>query len=697
MLANATLTLQRLSKHTDVMLAVGVLAIIMIMMVPLPTWVMDALLALNIATGILILLTSIYVLKPLDFSIFPSLLLLTTLFRLSLNVATTRLILLHGQDGTAAAGQVIEGFGQFVVGGNTVVGLIIFIVLVLINFVVITKGSTRIAEVAARFTLDAMPGKQMAIDADLNAGMISEEQARQRRSDVAREAEFYGSMDGAAKFVRGDAVAGLIITAINLIAGMIIGTAQQGMSMGDAMNVYSILTVGDGLVSQIPALIISTAAGIVITRAGSGATMSIEIADQFTAHPKVHYIASGALLFLGLVPGLPFIPFMLLAIGFGFIGWYLQGNENTKLSNKELETESLPASEISEEQPMSDLLVVDPIRLEVGYGLIDLVEGSGDGNLLERLQTVRRQIAQEIGFVLPPVHIKDNLQLGVGDYRVLIRGAEVGRSEIRPRNLMALEGQVAGVPVEGIATQEPAFGLPALWITQEKRQQAELSGYTVVEPVTVVVTHITEILRTHAAEMLDRAQTRELVDMLSERYPRVIEDIVPAQVSYGLLQNVLQRLLVEWVPIRDLLLIVETIADGLNEQRDTQGLVEKVRQKLGRSIVQNHLDAHNELNVFTIDSMLEQTMTERLNQSPTGTLTLPLDFHQWQRLLTRFTDLAANHQVDTPVLLTTPLLRPHLAVALGKVMPRVAVISVSEIPARVHVQTLAKLSLHDAN
>ncbi|MDQ6983858.1 MAG: flagellar biosynthesis protein FlhA [Ghiorsea sp.] len=697
MLASATLTLRRMSKHTDVMLAVGVLAVIMIMMVPLPTWIMDALLALNIAAGILILLTALFVLRPLDFSIFPSLLLLTTLFRLSLNVATTRLILLHGQDGTAAAGQVIEGFGQFVVGGNTVVGLIIFIVLVLINFVVITKGSTRIAEVAARFTLDAMPGKQMAIDADLNAGMISEEQAKQRREDVAREAEFYGSMDGAAKFVRGDAVAGLIITAINLIAGVIIGTAQQGMSMGDAMNVYSILTVGDGLVSQIPALIISTAAGIVITRAGSGDTMSKEISDQFTAHPKVHWIAAGAMLFLGLVPGLPFMPFMLLALGLAFTGWYLQTAEDEKIANPELEAEVLAASESVEEQPMSDLLVVDPIRLEVGYGLIDLVEGSADGNLLERLQTVRRQIAQEIGFVLPPVHIKDNLQLGVGDYRVLVRGAEVGRSEIRPRNLMALEGQVAGAPVEGIATQEPAFGLPALWITQDKRQQAELAGYTVVEPVTVVVTHITEILRSHASEMLDRAQTRELVDMLSERYPKVIDDIVPAQVSYGLLQNVLQRLLAEWVPIRDLLLIVETIADGLNEQLDTQSLVERVRQKLGRSIVQNHLDAHNGLSVFTVDATLEQSMTERLQQSPTNTLPLPLEFQQWQRLLTRFTDLVSSQQVDTPVLLTTPLLRSHLALALGKVMPRVAVLSVAEIPSRVHIHTLAKLGLHDAN
>ncbi len=697
MLATATLTLQRMSKHTDVMLAVGVLAVLMIMMVPLPTWVMDALLAVNIAAGILILLTALYVLKPLEFSIFPSLLLLTTLFRLSLNVATTRLILLHGQDGTAAAGQVIEGFGQFVVGGNTVVGLIIFIVLVLINFVVITKGSTRIAEVAARFTLDAMPGKQMAIDADLNAGMISEEQARKRREDVAREAEFYGSMDGAAKFVRGDAVAGLIITAINLIAGLIIGTAQQGMAVGDAMNVYSILTVGDGLVSQIPALIISTAAGIVITRAGSGATMSTEITDQFSAHPKVHFIAGGAMLFLGLVPGLPFIPFMLLAIGLVFTGWSLQTSAAQKLEQPVEQEEAVASSERTEEKPMSDLLTVDPIRLEVGYGLIDLVEGSADGNLLERLQTVRRQIAQEIGFVLPPVHIKDNLQLGVGDYRVLVRGAEVGSGEIRPRNLMALEGQVAGAPVEGIATQEPAFGLPALWITQDKRQQAELAGYTVVEPVTVVVTHITEILRGHASEMLDRSQTRELVEMLSERYPKVIDDIVPAQVSYGLLQNVLQRLLMEWVPIRDLLLIVETIADGLSEQKDVMGLVEKVRQKLGRSIVQNHLDNQRELAVFTVDSNLEQTMNERLVQSQSGTLPLPLDFPQWQRLLTRFTELSSQQQVDTPVLLTTPFLRPHLAMALGKVMPRVVVLSVAEIPPRVHVRTMAKLSLHDAN
>ncbi|MDQ6977868.1 MAG: flagellar biosynthesis protein FlhA, partial [Ghiorsea sp.] len=436
------------------------------------------------------------------------------------------------------------------------------------------------------------------------------------------------------------------------------GTAQQGMSMGDAINVYSILTVGDGLVSQIPALIISTAAGIVITRAGSGATMSTEITDQFTAHPRVHYVASGAMLFMSFVPGLPFIPFIMLAIGLSVTGWYLQTAVDNKAAQPDVGAEALEAPKKEEEQPMSDLLVVDPMRLEVGYGLIDLVEGSGDGNLLERLQTVRRQIAQEIGFVLPPVHIKDNLQLGVGDYRVLVRGAEVGRSEIRPRNLLALEGQVAGMRVEGVPTQEPAFGLPALWITQDKRQQAELSGYTVVEPVTVVVTHITEILRVHAAEMLDRAQTRELVEMLSERYPKVVDEIVPAQVSYALLQNVLQRLLSEWVPIRDLLLIIETIADGLNEQKDMLMLVEKVRTKLGRSIIQRYLDEQNELAVFTIDPAVEQSMSERLAQAPAGTMNLPLDFNQWQRFITRFTETAAQQQVDVPVLLTTPVLRP---------------------------------------
>ncbi len=699
MQAAIALKFRSMSKHTDVMLASGVLMVLMIMMVPMPLWIMDMLLAINISIGLLILLTSLYILKPLEFSSFPTVLLLTTLFRLSLNVATTRLILLHGQDGPQAAGHVIEAFGQFVVGGNTVVGIIIFMILVLINFIVITKGSTRIAEVAARFTLDAMPGKQMAIDADLNAGMIDEATAKARRIEVAKEAEFYGAMDGAAKFVRGDAMAGLIITAINLIAGMIIGSGQQGMPLSEAMDVYSILTVGDGLVSQIPALVISTAAGIVVTRAGAGDNIDSELGEQFTRYPKLYYVASGATLLISLVPGLPFIPFLLISVGLGAVGWFLHSEsvlEEAQVQQAETEAEvAQQASTRTDEAPLSDLLVVDPIRVEVGYGLIDMVEGRNDGNLLERLQSVRRQLTQDMGFILPPVHIKDNLQLGVGEYRVMIRGAEVARSEIRPRNLLALEGNMSGPVVQGVATKEPAFGLPALWITSDKRQQAEISGYTVVEPSTVIITHITEILRKHSYEMLDRSQVMELVDALKERYPKIVEDMVPAPVSLGLLQNVLRRLLAEWVPIRDLLLIIETLSDGMSDQRDLTTLVEMVRMRLGRNIVQQHLNEQGELHVLTLDGEIEQMITERVSQQGSE-LALPLDIHYWQRFVTRLSDVISRQGIDAPVLLTTAGIRYPLANALLKLLPRITVLSISEVPSTTVVQTDISVSLRDA-
>ncbi|MDQ6963758.1 MAG: flagellar biosynthesis protein FlhA [Mariprofundales bacterium] len=692
------MNISSISRHADVMLASGVLLVLMIMMVPLPLWLMDMLLAINLSIGIIILLTSLYILKPLEFSSFPTILLLTTLFRLALNVATTRLILLHGQDGPQAAGHVIEGFGQFVVGGNTVVGIIIFLILVLINFMVVTKGSTRIAEVAARFTLDAMPGKQMAIDADLNAGMIDEDTAKQRRAEVSKESEFYGAMDGAAKFVRGDAVAGLIITAINLIAGIVIGSAQQGMELSEAMDVYSILTVGDGLVSQIPALVISTAAGIVVTRAGAGDRIQVEMGAQFSRYPKLYYVSSGAILMLSLVPGMPFIPFLMIAIGLGYMGWYLQGSEQIEEAAQAQAVaaqEELAAPVRAEETPLADLLVVDPIRVEVGYGLIDMVEGRSDGNLLERLQSVRRQLTQDMGFILPPVHIKDNLQLGVGDYRVLIRGAEVARSEIRPRNLLALEGNLSGPPVQGVVTKEPAFGLPALWIGQEVRQQAEISGYTVVEPSTVIITHITEVLRKHAYEMLDRVQVVELVDALKERHPKIVEDMIPSPVSIGLLQNVLRRLLAEWVSIRDLLLIVETLSDAMSEQRDLTTMVEMVRMRLGRSIVEAHVNDQGELHVITLDGEIEQMMTERVTQQGSG-LTLPLDINYWQRFVTRLNDLIATQGIDSPVILTTGALRYPLANALLKVMNRITVLSISEVPSTTVVQANASVSLRDA-
>lgn len=694
MQAIAAMSFKRMGNHSDAILAVGVLVILMIMVVPLPTVLMDMLLAVNISIGVLILLTSLYVLKPLDFSVFPSLLLLTTLFRLALNVATTRLILLHGQDGPAAAGHVIEGFGQFVVGGNTVVGLIIFLILVLINFIVITKGSTRIAEVAARFTLDAMPGKQMAIDADLNAGLIDDSQARERRESVSREAEFYGSMDGASKFVRGDAVAGLIITAINILAGLIIGTMQQGMPLSEAMSIYSILTVGDGLVSQIPALVISTAAGIIITRAGGDKPLPEELNHQFTQSPKLFLIASGALLMLGFMPGLPFIPFAIISVGAGIAWWYLK----TEAASRAMQAEAAPAQMEDNEQqeaPLTELLVVDPIRLEVGYGLIDLVESSNEGNLLDRLKSVRKQIAQEIGFILPFVHIKDNLQLGVSEYKVLIRGAEAGRGEMKPRSLLALESQVTGPGIEGEPTQEPAFGLPAIWISNDKRQQAELSGYTVVEPATVIATHVTEILRKYSHEILDRAQVRKMVDTLSEQHGKIIDEIIPSQVSIGTLQNVLHQLLAEWVPIRDLLMIVESLADNSGQNLSINELTEKVRVRLGRNIVQQHLNPTGELGVFTLKPDIEQEMSERLEHYTEWTL--PLNINRWQSFLMRLNDAVAEHDLSTTIILTRPELRAPLSASLSKAMARIAVLSIAEIPSYIKVETLGSIGLKDAN
>ncbi len=690
----AALFTQRMGSHTDIMLAVGVLTILSIMLVPLPTWLMDMFLALNISIGVLILLTSLYVLKPLDFSVFPALLLLTTLFRLALNVATTRLILLHGQDGSAAAGHVIEGFGNFVVGGNTVVGLIIFIILVLINFIVITKGSTRIAEVAARFTLDAMPGKQMAIDADLNAGLIDDEKAKSRRSEVAREAEFYGAMDGASKFVRGDAVAGLIITAINILAGLIIGTMQQGMPISDAVDVYSILTVGDGLVSQIPALIISTAAGIIITRASGEKALPKEITAQFTQSTSLFSVAAGAMLLLSIMPGLPFFPFLILSIGMALTWWYLKQGDTAQ--HPDVQEEPLPQASESEETPINELLTVDPIRLEVGYGLIELVESRNEGNLLDRLKNVRRQIAEEIGFIIPFVHIKDNLQLGVNEYKLLIRGAEVGRGEMKPHFLLALEGQSSAPAIEGEPTQEPAFGLPAIWIARDKRQQAELYGYTVVEPATVIATHVTELLHQHAHAVLDRAQVREMVDQLTEQHPKIIDEMIPNPVTIGLLQNILQRLIAEWVPIHDLLVIIETAADHSGEQLNLDTLVERIRVRLGRNIIQQYLSPNGELALFTINPEIEQEMTERMAQY--NQWTLPLDINRWQSFLMQMNQVIAGHSGGSnTILLTTPELRAPLSAALNKAMSRITVLSIAEIPPYIQIQTLGSIGVEHAN
>ncbi len=682
---------QHVTRHTDIFLAAGVLCILFIMLLPMPPMVMDMLLVLNITFGILILLMSLYVLKPMDFSSFPSILLLSTLFRLGLNVATTRLILLHGAEGQSAAGHVIEGFGQFVVGGNTVVGLVIFLILVLINFIVITKGSTRIAEVAARFTLDSMPGKQMAIDADLNAGLIDETTARQRRDDIAREADFYGAMDGSAKFVRGDAVAGLIITAINLFGGLIIGTAQMGMPFSDAVTTFSILTIGDGLVAQIPALVISTAAGIVITRAGGTEALPSSLAFQFGQNPRLYMVATGALLIMALIPGLPFVPFILMAIGMGLAAWYLSGEQQ----EEDIAVEE-GATEEAQEQPINvgDWMSVDPIRLEVGYGLIDLVESGVDGGLLQRVQAIRRQIAREVGFVLPPLHIKDNLRLNVNEYRLLIRGAEVARSSARPNLHLAIESSSVHMPVEGETTMEPAFGLPAVWISGEKKVLAEQYGYTVVDPSTMIVTHLSEVLRQHAHEIIDRSHIQELLDQLSEQYPKVVETIVPNVVSPALFEKVLQHLLREWVPIRDLLLILETIADLVEQNATVEVIVEKVRQRIGRSIVQPYLNEQRELEVFTLEPSLENMMVENKTQNPD--IQMPLSTEYWQRFLDQFSKVVSAHSVEVPVLLTVPLLRGFLARELRRYLSRVAVLSIDEIPSNINIRAVGSIGTSDA-
>ena len=689
MQAQAAAIAVQFAKRPDVFLAAGLLGALLVMMLPVPSWLMDVLLATNITIGVLVLLTALYILKPLEFSVFPSLLLFTTLFRLALNVATTRLILLHGQEGPSAAGHVIEGFGEFVVGGNVVVGLVVFLILVIINFVVITKGTTRVAEVAARFTLDAMPGKQMAIDADLNAGLIDEKEARRRREQIAREAEFYGAMDGAAKFVRGDAIAGLVITAINLIGGLVIGVVQHGMPLSEAVQVFSVLTVGDGLVSQIPALVISTAAGVVITRASGERALPFEIVQQLTAHPRAHFVAAGALALMSLTPGLPFVPFLLLALGVGLLGWKKRLDA---LAREAAEAEPAPAPaapETTPEMEMDEALSVDPLRVEIGYGLIELAEAPG--GLLERFQTLRRRIAQEVGYVLPPVHIKDNLRLGAGEYRILVRGAEVARAEVRPGRLLALAGPQQP-PLEGQPTREPAFGLPAVWIAPEKRTEAEAKGCTVVDPATVIVTHAAEVLRRHAHEMLDRAQVQAMLDKLKERHGKVIEDIVPAQVPLGVVQHVLQRLLAEWVPIRDLLRIVETIADHYTPQTSPQELVEAVRRRMGRAIVQRHLSPEGVLRALLLDGALEREIAEYAKERSIA----PLPLARWRKFVEALEQTITQANLEEPVLIVAPEIRAALAEALLRTLPRISVLSAAEIPAGVPVETLAVIRLSDA-
>lgn len=679
--------------NKDAFLAIGVIGILLIMIVPLPTIMMDAFISMNITISIIILLISMYVLKTLDFSIFPSMLLVTTMFRLSLNVASTRLILLHGNEGAAAAGQVIRAFGQFVVGGNYVVGTIIFLILVLINFIVITKGAERIAEVAARFTLDAMPGKQMSIDADLNAGLITDQDARRRRDEIRQEADFYGAMDGASKFVRGDAIAGILITLINIIGGFVIGTFQQGMSMAEAAQNYTILTVGDGLVSQIPALIISTAAGIIITRTASDSNMGEDLGAQMTAYPRALMLAAVALFFFGIIPGLPKLSFFTLAAIAGSTSYFI-----TRKKKKELHLQAMEEAkeeQVSEEpEQVETLLGVDPLELEVGYGMIPLVDASQGGDLLERIKMIRRQFVIDMGFILPSVHIRDNLQLKPNDYVLKVKGNEVARGEVMVGYCLAMNPDEDAPPMEGIPTTEPAFGLPALWIEERQRERAQLAGYTVVDASTVVATHLVEKIREFAHELMTRQDVQKLVNNLSREYPQVVEDLVPGVVPWGTLQKVLQNLLREQVPIKDLMTIIETMSEYTMQIRDADVLTEYVRQDLGRTITRGYLGDNNLLYVMTLDPKLEELINNSIQRTDHGAF-LSLEPNIVYAMVEKIKQLSEKFTIMNarPVLLGVPIVRFHLRRLLERFIPRLVLISHNEIPPSVKVQSLGRVSI----
>jgi flagellar biosynthesis protein FlhA len=674
----------------------GLIAVVVIMVVPLPAFLIDVLLALSISLALIILVVSMYTQRPLEFSTFPSVLLVVTLFRLALNVASTRLILLHGHEGPDAAGHVIQAFGSFVVGGSYVVGVVVFLILVVINFAVITKGAGRIAEVAARFTLDAMPGKQLAIDADLNAGLVTEREARARRRAVEEEADFYGAMDGASKFVRGDAVAGLIITAVNILGGFVIGVVQQGVDVASAAQTYTVLSVGDGLVSQLPALLVSTAAGIVVTRAASGADLGSEVAGQLLTSPRVLWLVSAILAALALLPGLPFLPFLLLAAATA--AW---AGTRTEAERPPAEGEAAAPGAPREERPET-LLPLDAMELEVGFELVPLVDpGTGPappgGDLVTRIQALRRQLATEMGFVVPPIHIRDNLQLRPAEYVVLLRGVEVARGEIRPGQGLAIDPGTVQAPVPGVPTREPAFGLPALWIAGADRERAQLAGYTVVDGATVVITHLTEVVRRHAHELLGRQEVQQLLDLVAKTHPKVVEELVPQQLTVGGVQKVLQALLREGVSIRDLVSILEALGDHAPRTKDADVLTGHARQALARAITRRLVGADGTLGVLTLAAPLERTLLEGVQRAEEGGL-LAVEPALAQRLVARLGGWMERFaaQGASPVLLCSGALRPHLRRLVERILPSLAVVAPEEIAASVRIRSLGTVAVDEA-
>ncbi len=680
------------------MLAGGVVLILFVMLVPLPTVVLDIMLAFSISFAMVILITSMFMTSPLEFSIFPSVLLITTLMRLALNVASTRIILLHGDEGPTAAGKVIEAFGQFVVGGNFVIGVVIFLILFALNKMVIVSGTTRIAEVAARFTLDAMPGKQMAIEADLNAGLIDEHEARKQREMIRREADFYGAMDGAGKFVSGDVKAGMLITAINIVGGLFIGTLMQGMDWMSAAKTYTLLTIGDGLVSTIPSLVISTSAGIIVSRAAAEAKMGEEFIGQLTFHPRALRLVSGVLLLFAIVPGMPTFAFLLLA-GVLYLTSIVAAKQRAMAeearANQSRKGEQGQEAGASPEE-IQNIMPLDVLELEVGYGLIPLVDEEQDGNLLARIRSIRRQFALDMGVIIPSLHLRDNLELKPGQYAVRIKGNRLVSAEIMVDHFLAMDPGNIKHKVKGIDTLEPAFNLPALWIPEKQKDEALMAGYTVVDPSTVIATHLTEVLKKNLAEFLGRQETQELLDNLGQRAPKAVEELVPGIMSLGMVQKVLQNLVRENVSIRDLLSIIETLADYGPSVKDPDQLTEFVRQKLARTIVKPYIaPTDNSLAMLSLSPDIEQHFQESLQSTEHGTY-LTMDPGSAQRIVQNINrsyeeSILAEGQ---PVLLTTPAIRPHLAQLLARFIPTLPVISQAEIPPDINLNSIGMVTLN---
>ena len=681
-------------NYSDVFLAIGVIAILMVMIFPLNTVIMDLLLAFNLALALMILMVSLYVNRPLQFSVFPGLLLIVTLFRLSLNVASTRLIL-----GQAYAGKIITAFGDFVVKGNYIVGLIIFLILVIINFVVITKGSGRVAEVAARFTLDSMPGKQMAIDADLSAGLIDEKEARKRRDEITQEADFYGSMDGASKFVRGDAIAGLIITLLNILGGLVVGVVQHHMAVGEAVKTYTQLTVGDGLVSQIPALVISTAAGLVVTRTATDTNMGHDVTTQIFSNPRAVFIAAGVMFVFGIIPGLPLFPFLVLSTITGAVGFMVKNNEEEP---EEVEDETPPAVEESDD--VENFLRVDPLELEIGYGLIPLVDKEQGGDLLVRITQLRKQCASEVGIIVPPIRIRDNIQLKANEYKVLIRGNEIDRNELMLGRFLALNpGTVEqGGDLQGLAVTEPAFGLPAKWISTSEREKAELMGYTVVEPVAVLTTHLLELIKNNAYKLIGRQEVSNLLENLKKDQPVLVEELVPNLLSLGAIERVLQNLLKERVSIRNLVHILEKLADYAGMTKDGDILTEYVRQSMADAVVRPYLNDNGVLQAITMDAGIEQLFTTAVHEIAKNGGNAQIDQAVLPPELLQKFYAELKNQIDTvlavgiqPVLLTSPGIRLYVRRLAEMNFPNLVVISFAEIPPYIEIESIGSVRIRN--